>query len=178
MARPCEKVSRRKKWGIIYLTMQRSSAWRGDAPCRLPDCFDCVSCTARRGMPLRRMRSRSIPDSLPIRPRASSAASGWASAAAFGCRPSRNARARRPRSCGRAAAALLRPPREQAFGNARRVGVHGRQGRFPAHGGSFPQSAISSRQAGLFPAIRAARSAMMAAVSRGRMLWRAANSRT
>ncbi len=123
--------------------MQRSSAWRGDAPFRLPDCFDCVSCTAGRGMPLRPARSRSIPAPLPMRPRAGWAASG-----------------RGP------AAALFHPSREQAFGNARRVGVHRRQGRFPDHGGFFPQSAISSRQAGLFPAIRAASSAMMAAVSR------------
>lgn len=126
-----------KKMGIISLTMQRSSALRGTAPCRLPDCFDCVFLdgSTRRGMPLRRARSRGIPGSLPIRRRAG--------CAAFGRRLFRDGRVRRLRSRRRAAAFLS--PREEPFGNARRVGVHWRQGRFPAHGGSFPQSAISSR---------------------------------
>lgn len=70
--------------------------------------------------------------------------------------------ARHLRSCGRAAAAFLLP-REEPFGNARRMGVRRRQG-------SFPQSAVNSRQDSLFPAIRAERSCKIAAVTYGRTL--------
>ena len=34
--------SRPKSRGIIFLTIRRSSAWHRVAPCRLPDCSDCV----------------------------------------------------------------------------------------------------------------------------------------